>query len=142
LEYWSCLVALVKNRRSSNEYLESSPWLNEEVSAIKEMIQQEAKEKNVQLNKHKAEDAVVMTEDNQEDEEDEVDPVKTVLQHMKIGETDKPDLPFKKDAEVSLMSKLNERLLSFKKLAQRKVRNCQNNVLPHKHIMIISKNTC
>ncbi|CAL1145171.1 unnamed protein product [Cladocopium goreaui] len=124
LEYWSCLVALVKNRRSSNEYLESSPWLNEEVSAIKEMIQQEAKEKNVQLNKHKAEDAVVMTEDNQEDEEDEVDPVKTVLQHMKIGETDKPNLPFKKDAEVSLMSKLNERLLSFKKLAQRKVATC------------------
>lgn len=135
-------MALVKNRRSSNEYLESSPRLNEEVNAIKEMIQQEAKEKNIQLNKHKAEDAVVMAEDNQEDEEEEVDPVKTVLRHMKIGETDKPDLPFKKDAEVSLMSKLNERLLSFKKLAQRKVRNCQKNVLPHKHIMIISKKTC
>ena len=128
-------MGLVKNRRSSNEYLESSPWLSEEINGIKEMIQQEAKEKNVQLSKHKG-DAVVMAEENQEDDEEEVDPVKTELRHMVIGETDKPELPFRKDAEVSQVSKLNERLLSFKKVAQRKVRNYQKNVLPHKCIMI------
>ncbi|CAK8998693.1 unnamed protein product, partial [Durusdinium trenchii] len=40
---------------------------------------------------------------------------------MVIGETEKPELPFKKNAEGTEMAKLNDKLLNLEKIAQRKV---------------------
>ena len=58
-------------------------------------------------------------------EEDEDDPIKTTFGHMVIGETEKPELPFKKNAEGTEMAKLNDKPLNLKKIAQRKVWLCQ-----------------
>lgn len=68
--------------------------------------------------KKDAQEAPEVVHDNSEEEEEMSDPVKTVLIHMLIGQ--KPELPLKKDLKGEKVDKLNEKLMSFKKLAQRK----------------------
>ncbi|CAK9049466.1 unnamed protein product, partial [Durusdinium trenchii] len=122
LEYWSCLTSLVKNCRSSSEYLEA-PQLSEEINGVKELLYQEAKDKKAQLKKNDKDisEVVMAVPEEGEVEEDEDDPIKTTFGHMVIGETEKPELPFKKNAEGTEMAKLNDKLLNLKKIAQRKV---------------------
>ncbi|CAK8998512.1 unnamed protein product, partial [Durusdinium trenchii] len=122
LEYWSCLTSLVKNRRSSSEYLEA-PQLSEEINGVKELLYQEAKDKKAQLKKNDEDitEVVMAVPEEGEVEEDEDDTIKTTFGHMVIGETEKPELPFKKNAEGTEMAKLNDKLLNLKKIAQRKV---------------------
>lgn len=48
------------------------------------------------------------------------DPIKTTFTHMLV-ENNTPELPIKKDVKGEEIQKLNEKLLQFKKIAQRKV---------------------
>ena len=116
----------MKNRRSSSEYLEA-PQLSEEINGVKELLYQEAKDKKAQLKKNDKDisEVVMAVPEEGEVEEDEDDPIKTTFGHMVIGETEKPELPFKKNAEGTEMAKLNDKLLNLKKIAQRKVWLCQ-----------------
>lgn len=82
-------------------------------------MRQEYKDKRTAENKGKIDEE---PEDLSDDEgEKKEDPIRTICTHMVIGETDKPDLPFKKDANTEEMTKLHDKLMAFKKFAQRKV---------------------
>lgn len=48
------------------------------------------------------------------------DPIKTTFTHMLVDNAT-PELPIKKDAKGDEINKLNEKLMQFKKIAQRKV---------------------
>ena len=109
-------MGLVKNRRATGEYLEA-PQIMEEIEGIRENLTSELKEKKA-LMKKDAEEAPEVIDDRSDEEEEVSDPVKSVLTHMLIGE--KPELPLKKDVEGEKVDKLNEKLMAFKKIAQRK----------------------
>ena len=112
------MTCLVKNRRSTTEFLEA-PQLADELQQIQDGMRQEYKDKRTAENKGKIDEE---PEDLSDDEgEKKEDPIRTICTHMVIGETDKPDLPFKKDANTEEMTKLHDKLMAFKKLAQRKV---------------------
>ena len=110
----------MKSRRSTSEFLEA-PQIAEELKGIEELLKEETKDKKNELKKQQGENVLMDVE-----EEDaivaaeEEEPIKTVCTHMVIAETDKPDLPCKKDANADQMAKLNEKLMAFKKSAQRK----------------------
>lgn len=118
LEYWSCLTCLVKNRRSTTEFLEA-PQFADELQQIQDAMRQENKDKRKAENKGKLDEEPMPASDEEDDQP--TDPIKTTCTHMVIGETDKPELPFKKDANADEVTKLHDRLMAFKKLAQRKV---------------------
>ena len=118
LEYWSCLTCLVKNRRSTTEFLEA-PQFADELQQIQDAMRQENKDKRKAENKGKLDEEPMPASDEEDDQP--TDPIKTTCTHMVIGETDKPELPFKKDANANEVTKLHDRLMAFKKLAQRKV---------------------
>ena len=112
-------MSLVKSRRAVNEFLEA-PQISEELKGIEELLKSEAKEKQIEIKKQKGEEANDLVEKEDEEIQEEDEPIKTQCIHMVIAETEKPELPCKKDTSADQIAKLNEKLLNFKKMAQRK----------------------
>ena len=89
----------MKNRRSTTEYLDA-PQISEEIKGIQEQMTQEAKERKKAEKKDQVNGEMDVGASEEEDDAAmmEEEPIKTTLTHMVIGETDKPELPCKKDA--------------------------------------------
>lgn len=112
------MATAVKNRRATTEYLDT-PGLAAGLQQIHAFHLAEVKEKK---KLEKGLDEQADEPDVEEDEEeDTVDDPSAGFQHMMIGDT--PTLPFKNAASAKMdeAKKLSEKLLAFKKLAQRKV---------------------
>ncbi len=111
-------MTAVKNRRAASEYLDA-PLLAGELAEIVCLNGTEVKEKKKQ-NKG-LDDMADESEAEQDEEEEDEEDATTSLQHMMVG--DAPTLPFKdpKAAKLEDGKKLSDKLMAFKKIAQRRV---------------------
>ena len=101
------------------EYLDT-PGLAAELQEIHGMYLAEIKEKK-KLEKGLEGQADDFDDEEEDEEADPADDPSTGFEHMMIGDT--PTLPFKNAASAKMdeAKKLSEKLLAFKKVAQRKV---------------------
>ncbi|CAL1156779.1 unnamed protein product, partial [Cladocopium goreaui] len=120
--HWATLVGLVKNRRALTEYL-SAPSISQEMNDIEEKYAAEVKEKKKKIKRaageqHEEEEAEKQADEPEEEEED---PQQTELKHMLVGEEPNLPIPEQELKGEKLASKLKEKFMQLKKLAQRKV---------------------
>ena len=124
MSYWSSFLGLVRNRRATSEYLEA-PEIAGELANIKELYSEELKEKKKEQKKLDKQDDETLPPAPPEAEEEEEDETEAALKHMLIEGA--PALPFKTEIKGERMVKMKDTLLTFKKVAQRKVPSLQFN---------------
>ncbi len=119
-EYWHALATAVRSRRATTEYLDS-PALAAEIQEIHQLHVIEVKEKKKLEQGMDGQDDELDDGGEDEEEADPADDPSAGFQHMMVGDT--PSLPFKNAAvtKTDEAKKLSDKLLAFKKLAQRKV---------------------